>query len=328
MKKFLIPIVVLVSAAFPAVAQAHNASLTAVCGQATINWSQFGTDPPYHGNNGVNQPTYTLTFTPNGGGQTVSYADHVTFNTSSASKTLTYPAVSGIVSASTHWTSAQTVDGNSGGGSTTVAVTCQTTTTTTTTTPTTTTTTTPTTTTTTTTTTPTTTTTTTPTTTTTTPTTTTTTTPTTTTTTTPTTTTTTTPTTTTTTAATTSSTSSTTTTTTPAGSGGVLPFTGCTATKVTLSKTKVAANTKFTAVVTGSGIKRVVFSIDGRTVKTLTKANSGKTGFAYTVPVGSGRYGTHTLTAKTTTTCGTPKTNTLRYSRAVPARAVVPQFTG
>ena len=87
----------------------------------------------------------------------------------------------------------------------------------------------------------------------------------------------------------------------------MLPFTACTATKVTLAATKIAHNQHFTAVVTGSGIKSVVFYLDGRKVKTLTKPNSGSTGFAYTVPVASGRYGTHVLTSKTTTKCGTPQ---------------------
>jgi hypothetical protein len=90
----------------------------------------------------------------------------------------------------------------------------------------------------------------------------------------------------------------------------------------------VSTNKQFTAVVRGSGVKSVVFYVDGRAVKTLTKANSGSTGFAYTVPVSKGRYGTHTLTTKTTTKCGSPQTDAVRYSRAVPARAVVPKFTG
>ncbi len=107
----------------------------------------------------------------------------------------------------------------------------------------------------------------------------------------------------------------------------MLPFTACTATKVTLAATKIAHNQHFTAVVSGSGIKSVVFYVDGHKVKTLTKPNSGSR-FTYTVPVSKGRYGVHTLTSKTTTKCGTPKTNTLRYTRAVPAHAVIPRFTG
>lgn len=97
---------------------------------------------------------------------------------------------------------------------------------------------------------------------------------------------------------------------------------------MTLHQTKISANKQFTALVTGSGIKSVVFYIDGHAVKTLKKPNSGKTGFAYTVPVSKGRYGTHTLTTKTTTLCGEPQDSSLRYSRAVPARAVIPRFTG
>lgn len=102
----------------------------------------------------------------------------------------------------------------------------------------------------------------------------------------------------------------------------------CKVVKVTVSKTKVSTNKQFTAVVRGSGIKSVAFYIDGRHVKTVTKANSGSTGFAYTVPVSKGRYGSHLLTTKTTTKCGSPQDGTLSYSRVVPARAVVPKFTG
>jgi hypothetical protein len=107
----------------------------------------------------------------------------------------------------------------------------------------------------------------------------------------------------------------------------VLPFTACIAKKVTLTKTNVAKNKKFTAVVHGSGIKRVVFAINGRTVKTLTKPNSGSA-FVYTVQVSKGRYGSHVLTAKITDNCGNPKTDGINYSRIAATRTVVPKFTG
>ncbi len=438
MKKFLLPIAVLVSVAFPSVAEAHNASLQTACGSATISWSNFASGGP-----DFNTPSYSLTFIPDAGGAAITFTGNVSFNnnlTPNFSQPFTFPAVNGHVIASSSWTSSQTIDGNhnsistgspgyhiatcppilistqatpstasvgtpitdvatlrqgvnpsgtitwrlygpndsgctgtpqttapvsvNGNGSYTspaltptapgayhwvasysgdgynpavsgpctdvneVATLTTTTTTTTTTTPTTTTTTTTPTTTTTTTTPTTTTTTTTPTCTTSSTTSTSTTTTTTSstcstsTTTTPTTTTTTTPTT------TTTITPAVTTTTTPVGSSGVLPFKACTATKVTLHETKISANKQFTALVTGSGIKSVVFYVDGHAVKTLKKANSGKTGFAYTVPVSKGRYGTHTLTTKTTTLCGEPKESSLRYSRAVPAHAVIPRFTG
>ena len=319
MKKFLLPLVLLFSFAIPAVAQAHTVNFSAVCGKATFSWALFtpgGNQPGNDGNMGYNTPSYSLSFEPATGGTPTTASGNAHFNTAATTVSVTLPAVNGtITQASSSWTSAQTTDGNHNAYSiSNVRVTgCPTTTTTTTTSSTTSTPTTSTTTSTTSTTS----------TTTTTPTTSTTTSSTTSTPTTSTSSTTSTPTTTATTSVTTSSSS-----TPPPGTGGVLPFTSCVATKVTLAKTKIASNRQFTAVVRGSGIKRVVFYVDGHKVKTLTKPNSGKTGFAYTVPVSAGRYGTHTLATKTTTNCGNPKTNTLSYSRLVPARAVVPKFTG
>lgn len=324
MKKFLLPLVVVFSLAIPAIAQAHTVALTVACGKATIFWSNFtagGNSAGNDNNGGKNTPSWQFTFQPAGGGAVQTYSGTASFTGSSDTLVVPIvPAVNGtVLQASSTWTSAQTTDKVSGGdsGSDFPVTGCTTTTTTTTTSKTTTTPTTSTTTTTS----STTNTTTTPSTTTTTSSTTT-----------PTTSTTSTTPSTTTTSTTTPVTSTTATTTsttsTPAGSGGVLGSTTCVATKVTLSKTKIANNKHFTAVVRGSGIKSVVFYIDGRKVKTLTKANSGSEGFAYTVPVSSCRFGTHTLTTKTTTKCGNPKTNGLNYSRVAPARAVVPKFTG
>jgi len=331
MKKFLLPLVVVFSLAIPAIAQAHTVTLTVACGKATIYWANFtpgGTSAGNDNNGGKNTPSWAFTFQAATGGAVQSYSGTASFTT--ASYTLVVPitpAVDGtILQASSSWTSAQTTDKVSGGdsGSDFPVTGCPTTTTTTTstsktTTPTTSTTTT---------TSSTTSSTTTPSTTTTTSSTTTPTTSTTSTTPSTTTTATTNITTTNTTPVTSTTATTTSTTSTPTGSGGVLGSTTCVATKVTLSKTKIASNKHFTAVVRGSGIKSVVFYIDGRKVKTLTKANSGTEGFAYTVPVSSGRYGTHTLTTKTTTKCGSPKTNGLDYSRVAPAKAVVPKFTG
>ncbi len=307
MKKFLLPLVVVFSLAIPAVAQAHYATLAVACGEATITWSEFtagGTSPGNDNNGGLNTPTYTLIFQPASGGSPVTYSGGVSFGLATYTLPIAIVPVNGTFTyANSTWTSAQTTDKVHGHSTAyDIPVTGCTTTTTTTTTSSTSTT---------------------PSTSTTTSTTTTSTTP-------STTTTSTTPSTTTTTTAT-PAVSTTSTTTTSTGSGGVKGVTipiACTVVKVTLSKTKVTTNKQFTAVVRGSGIKSVVFYIDGRAVKTLTKANSGSTGFAYTIPVSKGRYGTHLLTTKTTTKCGSPQDGKLSYSRVVPARAVVPKFTG
>ena len=116
-------------------------------------------------------------------------------------------------------------------------------------------------------------------------------------------------------------------TTTVTGTSGVAPFVACVASKVTLTTKSVKHNVHFTAVVHGANIKSVVFAIDGKTVKTVKKANDGADNYSYTVAVSKGRYGAHKLTAKITTNCGT-KTGTLDYSRNIPARTVVPKFTG
>jgi hypothetical protein len=306
MKKFLLPLVALFTLAVPAVAEAHTVNLSVACGKATASWTLFAPAPAGSGRS--NTVNYLIEFQPAGGGTLFTAQGTVTFTGSSATKVIALPQVNGtVIEASSWWYGNQTVDGNSNPNGTTaynIPITgCATTTTTTTTTPTTTTTTTTSTTTTTTTTTPTTTTTTT----------------------TPTTTTTTTPVTTTTTTPVTTTTTSTTTTATP--NTGVEPFSACVAPKVTLTKTNVSKNNHFTAVVHGTGIKSVVFSIDGRKVKTLTKPNSGSA-FSYAVPVSKGRYGSHQLTAKITTNCGSPKTDGLSYSRVAAIRTVVPKFTG
>jgi hypothetical protein len=87
--------------------------------------------------------------------------------------------------------------------------------------------------------------------------------------------------------------------------------------------------TPFNVVVSGRQIQRVVFTIDGKVVRTLTKPNSGN---RYKLAVNPRRYspGTHRVLARTVfrTKSGT-KSRTLRtvFSRCA-ARAIAPSFTG
>lgn len=89
------------------------------------------------------------------------------------------------------------------------------------------------------------------------------------------------------------------------------------------------ATQNFNVTVTGQQIRRVVFTLDGRTVRTLTKPNSaGK----WVLPVRPGRLarGTHRVIARTTFTAASrTRTRTLRVVFQRCARVVsAPRFTG
>jgi hypothetical protein len=81
--------------------------------------------------------------------------------------------------------------------------------------------------------------------------------------------------------------------------------------------------------VRGREIRRVVFMLDGRRVRTLTKPNSGQ---RYALPVNPARLrrGVHRVTATTTfTTASNTRPRTLRVVfQRCSRRAVSPQFTG
>jgi hypothetical protein len=85
----------------------------------------------------------------------------------------------------------------------------------------------------------------------------------------------------------------------------------------------------FSARVSGSKIAKVVFTIDGKRVKTLSKPNKGKS-FVLSVNPRSYRVGKHRLVAKVTFTAASktkPKTMRLTFFRC--ARKVAPpRFTG
>lgn len=290
MKKHLVVLTVAFTVTISATAQAHTANLALTCGQATITWSDFTpASATAAGNGGLNTPNYSVTFTPAAGGVATTTAGTASFAGSGDTLTISLPPVDGSVYAASSWTAAQTTDGQSGSAST------------------------------------------------------------------PspepvsgcpastsTTTTTSTTTATTTTAVTTSTTTpppapsvkaittaSSAPPTTTTAAGGALPFQACQSAKLRLSKAHFSRRSgRFSAIVRGSGIKLVRFYVDGHRVKTLRRANSGKNGYAYTVAVSARRYGTHTVEARITPTCGKPTTKRLRFRRIEPARSVVPRFTG
>jgi hypothetical protein len=89
------------------------------------------------------------------------------------------------------------------------------------------------------------------------------------------------------------------------------------------------ATQNFNVTVTGQQIRRVVFTLDGRTVRTLTKPNSGA---RWVLPVRPGRLarGTHRIIARTTFTAASrTRTRSLRVVFQRCARVVsAPRFTG
>jgi hypothetical protein len=85
----------------------------------------------------------------------------------------------------------------------------------------------------------------------------------------------------------------------------------------------------FNVTVTGRQIRRVVFTLDGKPVKTLTKPNAGST-FSLPVKPGQLKKGTHRVVAQTTftTASGTrPRSLRVAFSRCERSGRA-PQFTG
>jgi hypothetical protein len=95
------------------------------------------------------------------------------------------------------------------------------------------------------------------------------------------------------------------------------------------SSNESCAGTPFNVLVTGRQISRVVFTLDGKVIKTLSRPNSGN---RYKLPINPRtlKTGTHRVVARTifTTKSGT-KSKTLRVTFTRCARkAALPQFTG
>ncbi len=112
---------------FAASAQAHNVSATAVCGSVTINWSQFSATG--NNNNGLNSPSWTVTFTPAGGGVPTTITETGTssspwaFPGANGSWSVTIPKGNGTVQISSSIATSQTRDGYGPGyGSTSIVL--------------------------------------------------------------------------------------------------------------------------------------------------------------------------------------------------------------
>jgi hypothetical protein len=89
------------------------------------------------------------------------------------------------------------------------------------------------------------------------------------------------------------------------------------------------ASKAFNARVRGSKIARVVFILDGKTVKTLRKPNSGKL-FSVRVDPGKLRVGVHRIVAAITFQAGSgtrPKRQTISFQRCA-RKLQAPRFTG
>ncbi len=97
-------------------------------------------------------------------------------------------------------------------------------------------------------------------------------------------------------------------------------------------KTVTTKNQIITAILSdpnhGTDISKVVFSLDGRKIKTLTKPNLSDGRFEVTVSTASTRYGAHRITAAVTMTCGPGQTKNVSFQHALPAIKIIPRFTG
>jgi len=113
----LVAAIAVVMLTAPAVAEAHVATATATCGSVTITWSSFTpAGPGAWGNGGLNTPSWTVTFTPAGGGAPITIANQppVSFAGSGTTLTVPLPLMDGSVTVLTSWTSSQTTNGVSG----------------------------------------------------------------------------------------------------------------------------------------------------------------------------------------------------------------------
>ena len=111
----------------------------------------------------------------------------------------------------------------------------------------------------------------------------------------------------------------------PAPAGGVLCARGTAAIR---GRTGCQGN-PFSVVVRGRQIQRVVFTLDGRVVRTLTRPNSG-TNYVLRVNPRTLRTGIHRILARTTfrSQSGTrPRVLRVTFSRCA-RRASAPAFTG
>ncbi len=108
--------------------------------------------------------------------------------------------------------------------------------------------------------------------------------------------------------------------------GGVSPV--CVASALKIKQTTTNKGQTVNAIVTGGGLKKVVFSLDGRAVQTLTKPNISGGRYQLSIKLAGTRYGTHSVTAKATNSCGKASSDGLTFSHNAPVKKIVPRFTG
>ncbi len=108
--------------------------------------------------------------------------------------------------------------------------------------------------------------------------------------------------------------------------GSVAP--ACVASPIKIKQTTTRSKQTIDAIVTGGGLKKLVFYLDGRAVKTLTKPNLSGGRYQLSINVPRTRYGTHSVTAKGTNTCGKASSAGLTFSHNAPVKKIVPRFTG
>ena len=108
--------------------------------------------------------------------------------------------------------------------------------------------------------------------------------------------------------------------------GGVAAV--CVASALKIRQSTSRSGQTVNAIVSGVGLKRVVFALDGRAVKTLLAPNLSGGRYEYSIKLSSTRYGTHSLTAKATNACGKASGDGITFAHNVPVKRVVPRFTG
>jgi hypothetical protein len=105
----IVVLAILSLAIFTASAQAHTVTVTATCKSVTFQWTKFAAAGS--ANNGKNAPHWTVVFTPTTGAAYTA-SGQVSFPGSSYSLTVPIPGGNGSVTASSTWASTETRDGH------------------------------------------------------------------------------------------------------------------------------------------------------------------------------------------------------------------------
>jgi hypothetical protein len=118
-RKILISVVPAVAflAVLATTAQAHEISLTAACGSASIDFANFTpatAGPPDNGNGGKNTPSWTVSLTlPGASSPSFTTTGTASFSGAGTTVPVTIPAQDGTVTVTAFWSASDTTDGNS-----------------------------------------------------------------------------------------------------------------------------------------------------------------------------------------------------------------------